>query len=101
MAAGDTGTGTSAGRRRPRAQGSLFEEVVDLDAVRESLGVHGYYGVAMDVRESMLRKSRMYRELPKDVFERAAAREIDGRLTQIGRERGLFLTDVARKIDFR
>ncbi len=89
--------GSAKGRR---AQGSLFEHVVDLDAVRSSLGVDGYYRVAMTVREEMLRTSQMYRELPLDVFDRAASRRIDERLSQIGEERGLFLSPSPR-IDFR
>ena len=65
--------------------------MVDLDAVRSSLGVDGCYRVAMEVREGMLRGSRMYRELPLEVFDRAASRRIDERLSEIGRERGLFV----------
>ena len=99
MAAQPIGPG-QGGRRRQRAQGSLFEDVVDLDAVRENLGLEGCFRVAMEVRESMLRKSRMYRELPLDVFDRAAERNIEERLAQIGRERGLH-HGVGAKIDFR
>ena len=91
-------TGGSA--RGRRAQGSLFEHVVDLDAVRASLGLEGYYRVAMAVREEMLRTSPLYRELPLDVFDRAASRRIDERLSKIGEERGLFLSPASR-IDFR
>ena len=101
VAAQGSRSGTSGGRRGSRPQGSLFEEIVDLDAVRQSLGVDGCYRVAMEVRETMLRTSRMYRELPLDVFERAAAREIEGRLSRIGHERGLFLRGPCTKIDFR
>lgn len=86
---------------RVRSQGSLFEDEVDLDAVRTSLGIDGGWRLAMEVREGMLRRSRMYRELPLDVFDRAAAREIEDRLVRIGHERGLFLSPKPRRIDFR
>lgn len=92
--------GATGSRQARRPQGSLFEHVVDLDAVRAHLGVEGWYRVAMAVREEMLRTSPMYRELPLDVFDRAAARRIDERLARIGEERGLFLSPGPR-IDFR
>ena len=92
--------GIDSAKRRAKSQGSLFEDAVDLDAVRASLGLEGCFEVAMAVREEMLRTSRMYRELPLDVFDRAAARRVDERLIEIGRERGLFLS-VRPQVDFR
>lgn len=100
MAARGTESSRATGRTARRAQSSLFENVVDLDAVRASLGLEGCLRLAMAVREGMLRKSRMYRELPLDVFDRAADRQIEDRLVEIGRERGLFL-GIGPKIDFR
>lgn len=83
--------GFGPGRSRRRAQGSLFDGEVDLDAVRASLGIEACFRVAMEVREGMLRTSKMYRELPPEVFDRAASRRIDERMSEIGRERGLFV----------
>lgn len=101
MATQDMRPNRSAGRRPPRSQGSLFDDEVDLAAVRESLGLEGYYRVVGEVREGMLRRSQMYRELPLDVFDRAAERAIEERLVLIGRQRGLFVGARARPIDFR
>lgn len=80
--------------RRAKLQSSLFDEIVDLDAVRSNLGTEGYYRVAMEIREGLLRGSAMCRDMDLDVFDRHAERLIDARLREIGRSQGLFLVSM-------
>lgn len=67
-------------RKRTRRQGSLFDELVDLDAVRARLGIEGYYRLRSEVREGLLRTSEMCRDMDLEVFDRHAERLIDERL---------------------
>ena len=80
--------------RRAKLQSSLFDEIVDLDAVRAQLGIEGYYRVAMEIREGLLRSSAMCRDMDLEVFDRHAERLIDARLREIGRSQGLFLVSL-------
>jgi hypothetical protein len=80
--------------RKAKLQNSLFDEIVDLDAVRAQLGIEGYYRVAMKIREGLLRSSAMCRDMDLEVFDRHAERLIDARLREIGRSQGLFLVSL-------
>ena len=80
--------------RRAKLQNSLFDEIVDVEAVRAQLGIEGYYRVAMEIREGLLRGSAMCRDMDLEVFYRHAERLIDARLREIGRSQGLFLVSL-------
>jgi len=80
--------------RRTKLQSSLFDEIVDLDAVRAHLGIEGYFRVAMEIREGLLRSSAMCRDMDLDVFDRHAERLIDAKLREIGRSQGIFLVSM-------
>ena len=95
MATHEIDAGSSQARRAPGkrrgGQMSLFEEVVDVEAVAERLGPRELAALERDVREGLLRSSAFYRDLDPALFDSAARKFLAIRLEKIGRERGIFL----------